>query len=155
MTQARTSFRRQQAGFSLMELMIAVAIIGVLLGIALPSYKDYVRRGAIPEATGAMSDYRIKMEQYYQDHRNYGTAECADVDAPAWSDFAPASARYFTYACKVTDKGQDFEIVATGKTKTPVDGHVYAVSANGMATRVFKGADVTGRNCWLSSGDEC
>lgn len=58
--------------------MVAVAIVAILAGTALPAYTDYVRRGQLPDAFSALADYRVKMEQYYQDRRNYGTAACTD-----------------------------------------------------------------------------
>ena len=56
-------------GFTLIELMIAVAIIAILAAIAIPSYSEYVRRGRITEAISALSGMRVKMEQYFQDNR--------------------------------------------------------------------------------------
>ena len=76
------------AGFTLIEVMIVVAIVAILTAIALPSYKDYIRRGRLPEAFNALADYRTKMEQYYQDNRNYGSAasKCADsTTASSWN----------------------------------------------------------------------
>ncbi len=77
-----------QRGFTLIELMIIVAIVSILAAVALPAYGDYVRRGQLPEAFAGMSDLRVKMEQYYQDNRNYGTngGNCADVGPPSWAD---------------------------------------------------------------------
>lgn len=156
MTYARFYSRRAQAGFSLMELMIAVAIMGVLFGIALPSYKDYVRRGAIPEGLSALSDYRIKMEQYYQDNRGYGSADaCADgAGAPDWSSFSPSGKKNFSYGCATSASGQGYSITATGATGSPAAGHVYVQTHRGPRTTQFKGESVD-KDCWLIKGDEC
>ena len=58
-------------GFTLIELMIVVAIIGILAAVALPAYNDYVRRGKIANATSVLSMMRVQMEQYFQDNRTY------------------------------------------------------------------------------------
>ena len=75
-------------GFTLIELMIAVAIIAILAAIAIPSYSEYVRRGRITEAISALSGMRVKMEQFFQDNRSYVGACIAGTVAPV-----PASRR--------------------------------------------------------------
>jgi type IV pilus assembly protein PilE len=74
-----------QKGFTLMELMMVVAIIGILAGIALPSYQDYVKKAKLAEGTSALADLRIKMEQFYQDNRSYVNGPC--VTAPDTANF--------------------------------------------------------------------
>ena len=58
-------------GFTLIEVMIVVAIVAVLAAIALPNYADYIKRGKIIEATSALSDLRTRYEQWYLDNRTY------------------------------------------------------------------------------------
>ena len=55
----------------MIELMIVVAVIGLLASIGYPNYRDYVTRGKIAEATSGLSDGRIKLEQFFQDNRTY------------------------------------------------------------------------------------
>lgn len=156
--ESRTAARAERlraAGFTLIEVMVTVAIVAILASVALPAYTDYVRRGQLPEAFSSLADYRIKMEQYYQDNRNYGGAACADAGPPAWATFAPAGAKNFTYACARTNAGQGYLITATGKTGTAVAGHAYTIDhANAQVTTQFKGAAST-KTCWLSRGSEC
>ena len=52
-------------GFTLIELMIAVAIVAILAAIAIPSYSEYIRRSRITEAISALSGMRVKMEQFF------------------------------------------------------------------------------------------
>ncbi|WP_077033745.1 type IV pilin protein [Pelomonas sp. KK5] len=149
---------RRTAGFTLIELLITVVIIGILAAVAIPAYTDYVRRGQLPEATSALSTYRVQMEQFFQDNRNYGTsAACATggVAAPSWNTFAPNGAKYFTYGCAVSGGGAGYTITASGKTGTAASGHVYSIDNTGlMKTSKFKGQTVD-KSCWLIKGDEC
>jgi type IV pilus assembly protein PilE len=143
-------------GFTLIELMVTVAIVAILAGTALPAYTDYVRRGQLPDAFSALADYRVKMEQYYQDRRNYGTAACADVaSGPTWANFTPGSSSKFNFSCSLLESGQGYRVTATGKTGTGAAGHTYTVDhSNNQATSTFKGSSVT-KTCWLARGNEC
>jgi type IV pilus assembly protein PilE len=141
--------------------MIVVAIIGILAAIALPAYNDYIRRGQIQEAFGFLSDYRTKLEQYYQDNRNYGTsAACAtDATASTWNNFTPSSAKYFAFTCATnTTTGdttqQSYTVTATGNAGSAV-GHTYTINQSGdRATTQFKGSTVSA-TCWLMKSPTC
>lgn len=146
---------REARGFTLIEAMVTVAIVAILASVALPAYGDYVRRGQLPEAFTHLSDLRVKLEQYYQDQRNYGSAACADAaGAPAWANFAPNGADHFGFACTLTDGGQGYVLAATGSNGRAV-GHRYTITHDNLrATTQFKGAAVS-RSCWLAKGSEC
>ena len=71
---------RQTAGFTLMELMITVAIVGILAAIAYPSYQDSVRKSRRGDAKAALLENAAFMERYYSTNFRYtatdGTAGC-------------------------------------------------------------------------------
>lgn len=149
--------RGSQKGFTLVELLITIAIVGILTAVALPSYRDYVRRGSIPEALAALADYRIKLESYYQDYRNYGGADgsCGTNATAAWKDFKGPAGSKFEFECTTAAGGQEFTVRAKGLGGTAVVGHEYTINhANARVTEKFKGA-VSGKACWLVSGSEC
>jgi type IV pilus assembly protein PilE len=142
---------RAQAGFTLIELMIVVAVVALLATIAMPAYQDYVRRGKIADALGELSTQRVRLEQYYQDNRNYGsTASACGVAMP--------TANHFSYSCNWGAGGtsQSFLITATGVASAGMDGYTYTIDdANAQRTTRFAGATVTA-NCWmLKRGETC
>ncbi|WP_166259103.1 type IV pilin protein [Marinobacter salicampi] len=76
--------KSRQAGFTLMELMIAVAIIGILAAIAIPSYTGYVENARATDAQGALTSFGSAMERYHTQNGSYlgadgGTAAISDT----------------------------------------------------------------------------
>ncbi|WP_306567445.1 type IV pilin protein [Aquabacterium sp.] len=144
----RTLLRRADQGFTLIEVMITVAIIGILAAVALPSYTDYVRRGKLQEAFAEMATARVKLEQHYQDTRNYGTAGSSCVTQAA----LPASSKYFTYSCTVGATNQLYVITAAGKGD--ITGYDFTLNqANAQGTTNFKGVAVN-KTCWITKASE-
>lgn len=73
----RNTWRYSERGFSLIELMIALAIIAILAAIALPAYQDSMRKGRRAEAQAALMDSAARQEQYFLDNKTYSTTMTA------------------------------------------------------------------------------
>jgi type IV pilus assembly protein PilE len=152
MQNAHAVYRRATAGFTLLEVMITVAIIGLLASVAVPSYTSYVRRGQLSEAGTYLSDYRVKMEQYYQDNKNYGATAgtvCAtDATASTWNGFSPG-AKYFTFSCLTSSSGQAYTLTAAGSGGNTT-GYDYTINqAGNKGTTKYAGTTTTA-NCWMT-----
>lgn len=69
--------RTRQKGFTLLEMVVVVAVIGILLGIAIPSYQNYVIRSNRTEGQALLSDAAARQERYYS--QNPGVGYTKDV----------------------------------------------------------------------------
>jgi type IV pilus assembly protein PilE len=132
--------------------MVAVAIVGIIAAVAYPQYTSYVTRSRLVEATGTLSTARVRLEQYYQDNRNYGsTATACGVAAPTGD--------YFTYNCTwgSTSSSQSFTLTAAGKATAGLGGVSYTVDQDNLQqTTAFPGAAGLPANCWMRRlGDTC
>ncbi len=129
--------RAKARGFTLIELMIAVAIVAILMSIAVPAYREYVRRGAVADAVASLGQGRVAAEQFFLDNRTYEGMPC------------PADTREFAMTCDPAPT--TYTITATG--------------SGGMATFVYTidqaGARTTAGpwgsgSCWIGrKGDTC
>ena len=143
--------RRPSQGFTLIEVMITVAIIGILSAIALPAYTEYLIRGRIPEATSQLASKQIRMEQWFQDSRTYRatTGTACYIGA---SD--TTSSKFFTFTCS-SASATAFTITATGTGS--MTGFVFTVNQNGdKATTGVPTGWTTSTTCWvIKKGGVC
>ena len=149
---------KKQTGFTLIELMIVVAIIGALAGIAVPAYNEYIIRSRITHATSGLSAKRVQLEQFFQDNHTYFQAEGADpvtdpeISSPACNT-DDATSTYFTFVCDPAATATTYTLKATGKG--PMTGFIFTVNhANGKASP-FSGAPAgwsahSPDNCWVT-----
>ena len=141
---------KSEQGFSLLELMIVVAVIGIISSIAYTAYQDYVARGKVTEATSGLSDLRIKLEQYYQDNRTY--AGYVDASCTLTSNGNPAIVSdNFTFACNIND--DTYTITATGVGTKGMTGYSYDINESNAKNSTVPGGSGA---CWImKKGGSC
>lgn len=135
--------RMQNNGFTLIELMIVIAIISILAAIAIPNYNEHITKARITDAVAKLSDMRVRMEQYFQDNRSYTGACVSGTLAPL-----PASTEFFTYTCP-TLSDTAFTVTATGSGK--MSGFTYTIDQNNIRATTATAWGVTSTSCWILS----
>lgn len=144
-----SNHRLKVPGFTLIEVIVTVAIVGILAAIALPSYATFVTRGRIPEATGPLAAKRVEMEQYFQDNRTYVGAAACNSDT--------STSRYFTFSCSGSPTATAFTLQAVGVGATV--GFAYTINQAGdkATTSVPSGWSLPSpNNCWVTNkGGAC
>lgn len=136
------------AGFTLIELMVTVAIAAILASVVIPMYRDYVLRSRIIDATSKLSDFRVRMEQYYMDNRTYASgANCGVADPKDTDDAA------FTIACSgATATG--YTATAKGKDSKGMKGFEYQIVASGAKkTNAVPSGWTAKDDCWVTRKD--
>lgn len=130
---------KTQRGLTLIELMIVVVVVGILAGIGIPSYRNYVIRGKLAEATAALANGKVRMEQFFQDNRTYAGGTC------------PAETTNFTYTCNNLS-ATTFTITATGKGSLSA----FSYTINQANTKTSATPWGNGATCWImKSGEAC
>jgi type IV pilus assembly protein PilE len=146
--QNMTSSLRQR-GFTLIEVMITVAIVAILAAIALPAYTAYIQRSRVPVGLDALSSMATRMEQYYQDTGNYAKDGGCAIAPPADGTVAN-----FTFTCAlVGDAGQAFLITATGSG--PLAGYEYTINQAGARATTDHPKNAGTMTCWSIRGGTC
>ncbi len=92
--------------------MIVVAIVAILASIALPSYRDYVLRGQLVDATNALSVFRANMERHFQDNRSYQTVGA--FTSPCLLPAAQRTVGNFVVSCSVGPTATAYTLQAAG-----------------------------------------
>lgn len=140
---AKSKQKQMQAGFTLIELMLITAIVAILAAIALPNYQGYVKKSRIAEATSALSDYRVKLEQFFQDNRTYAGFNCPNPAIPTSNSFA--------ITCG-TLSATDYEVTATGSGS--MASFVYKIDELNVRSSTTPWGNNTA--CWVKgSGGQC
>jgi type IV pilus assembly protein PilE len=138
-------------GFTLLEVMIVVAIVGILAVIALPNYADYVRRGKIIDGTSKLADARVHLEQWFQDHRSYVNA-CVDPPAGVVR-ITPASDDTFVLSCPVPPTATQYTVQATGIAGKGMTDFTYTINERNVKATLATHWAVTSPDCWITRKD--
>jgi type IV pilus assembly protein PilE len=151
-------------GFTLIELMIVVAVIGILLAIGVPNYQEYVLRSKLTDALSSLSQLRVRRNSI---SRTIGVTTWPQPPPPAivawWLRHAtaitsPIPAQTNVVRVPAVPLGQAFLITATGVAAGGTGQFTYTIDEanNRQTTSLPAGRGVTPANCWLTAkGQTC
>ena len=110
-----------QKGFNLIELMITVAILGVLAGIAIPAYNGYISTAKMSEAHNNLAALRLAQEEFFLENNNY-------FQGSGWSAIETASGNLWTRTKGQGGYNFDYEVTLSAG---------WTAKATGLGTTIF------------------
>ena len=129
--------RRSNRGFTLIEIMIVIAIIGIVITIGYPSLTEYVKKGRRAEVAGLLSEQAQMLERFYSKSNVYTGA----VGLSTGND-------YYTITPTLTD--QTFLLTATRKAGSMATDKCgdFTITNTDVRSMVNATAGLTTKDCW-------
>jgi type IV pilus assembly protein PilE len=142
---------RASRGFTLIELMIVVAIVGILAAVTLPAYNRYVQRARVAEATSVLGSMAVRMEQFFQDNRTYVGA-CANGTVAPLPNPVGSGGTGFDFDCPPAElTATGYQVRALGRGG--MAGFTYILeegNARSTALTAATGWQGNGATCWVT-----
>ncbi len=133
---------KKNRGFTLIELMIVVAVVGILASIAYPSYKEYIDRSRRQEATAALMENAQFMERLFTQNASYVLPAAATLPVTA----TPRASTPIRYNLGVVATATTYTLSATPDVAFPDAVHCGELGVNQIGTRTS--AIGTLAKCW-------
>jgi type IV pilus assembly protein PilE len=141
----RNSTRRAAHGFTLLELMIAVTIVGILAAIAIPSYSQYVRKGNRTDATRALLSDAQALQRCYSQNFTYTPA--APCTPPAGTSSSPGGYYNVTVALQATSYTLTAVAIKAPQTQDTTC-QTFILTSAGAQTAQTSGSTDSTVACW-------
>ncbi len=129
-------------GFTLVELLVTIAIVGILVGVAYPSYVSYVQDTRRSEAQAALIDLANRQEMYYLDHHKYAANLKDDLGKDA-DPFITENGYYSIETSSAIKTTVDFILTATPINQQAGDTDCAFLAITNELTKT-----ATNTNCW-------
>lgn len=146
MAQARSSSRDAVAGFTLIELVITIAVVAILATIAFASYQDQVVKSRRAAAAACLQERAQYMERYYSTHLSYNVTGNAATIAQCDTDVSPHY-QVSTVASALTAKTYRLQAVPRGAQESR-DTLCGTLTINEQGVRGESGTASSADQCW-------
>ncbi|MVF21364.1 type IV pilin protein [Methylocaldum sp. BRCS4] len=134
---------RKIRGFTLMELMIAVAVVGILAAVAFPSYQSQVIKTRRSDGKAALMSAAAKQEQYYLDNKTYANT----MTALGYSANPASSAEGYYQISITASSATAFTLQAAPQGSQTSDTVCDNLTLNNLGTKTESGSG-TVNDCW-------
>lgn len=135
----RTTTIKRSRGFTIIELLVTIAIVGIIVAVALPSYQDYMLRAGRSEGASALFEVMERQEQYYRNNLTY-TLQLSDLGYSATEPVKSETDRYriTAAACNSIAIRRCVNLIATAQPKQAADGPTMTLNSRGQKTPANK-----------------
>ncbi|MBB2496763.1 type IV pilin protein [Aquipseudomonas ullengensis] len=138
---------RQQAAFTLIEMMVTVIILGILVSIALPSYQKYVLKAHRADAIALLNETAAREERYYAQNNSYVTSDGEMSNLGLRNNGASDNAYYQLSLAEGGDEDAGYVLTATVQGTQAADSECLDFTLNGAGERGVTGSE-SANTCW-------
>lgn len=142
----KVNFKKSNSGFTLVELMIVVLIVGIISVIAVPSYMDMIRSSNRADAKAVLNDVAHRLQRCFTTYSAYNSGDCAVAGSITGGNSVDSEKSYYTVTGVLAAASFDLTALpVAGKTQSK-DSECLSLTLDEAGTRGATGSNTA--ECW-------